>query len=1197
MKQHIFILIAVLTVLGGPSKSAAQDFVNLTADEVRIDSMLPVYTQQIELGTNFADSIYEVSILYPEFINMSAADIERYHQITSDSLPSLPVVHQYIAIDRKRGMLCLSLIPLVYRDNHYQKLVSFKLSVQAKPAATVLNGARSAAKASSVSSRYAAHSVLASGRWVKISVAQTGIHLLSDELIQAAGFSNPAKVKIYGYGGALQPEKLDGTYLTSTDDLKEVASSYIGGRRMFYAVGPVNFETATVTTRKRNNYSQYGYYFLTESDSNPLIVDENTFVSSCYPAPNDYHAIVEPEEYSWYHGGRNLFQLEPLSTSQATSYTIASPSTSASIAVTITFNGFCTANVSVNGQLIGQLNASESVMGKSFLSSHYALAASKTWTFNVSNLAVGNNTISLQQTSGSGTAIRLDHIILTSATPFGLPNLMGDLPVPSVIGAISNQDLHADTPADLVIVIPTSQKLRSQAEQLAQWHRERDGLRVRVLVADELYNEFSSGTPDANAYRRYLKMLYDRAETEADMPRYLMLMGDGAWDNRMLASEWKSYSPSDFLLCYESENSFSETECYVSDDYFCLLDDGETIEEPTSSTSPYRFKGKPDVATGRISARTAAEAQTMVDKIIGYTRNDYAGAWQNTLCIMADDGNNNQHMKDAEEVVKVVTDQFSAYHIKKVYWDAYQRQTTSTGNSYPEVRRLLKQQMRDGALIMDYSGHGAAYTLSHEQVLLRTDFAEATSMRLPLWITASCDIMPYDTHIENIGETAMFNNKGGSIAFFGTTRTVFVTQNRNMNRAFMKYVLANDKNGKRISIGEAARLAKNYMVEPAESGYGDLTTNKLHYTLLGDPAMVLASPTLTATIDSINHQALADTLCQLSAGSAVTVSGHIEGTANYNGVVTITVRDIEQTVVCKMNNADTSTPMKYQDRLSTIYNGSDSIRNGRFNITFAVPRDISYSSDPGQILIYTINNERTLSSHGNFEGFSMNGDGNTDTDQVGPSIYCYLNSSQFSNGDVVNATPYFYAELSDKDGINVAGGSIGHDLELIIDGNMNRTYNLNSAFQYNFGDYCSGHVGYSLPELAEGEHKLLFRAWDMLNNSSTAELTFTVDPKQEPTLFRVICTHNPASTGTSFIISHDRTESQIDVVLEIFDTSGRKLWEKGETGIPTDQSYTIDWDLCGSSGNKLHPGLYLYRVLVSSNGSSQASKAQKLIIK
>ena len=161
---------------------------------------------------------------------------------------------------------------------------------------------------------------------------------------------------------------------------------------------------------------------------------------------------------------------------------------------------------------------------------------------------------------------------------------------------------------------------------------------------------------------------------------------------------------------------------------------------------------------------------------------------------------------------------------------------------------------------------------------------------------------------------------------------------------------------------------------------------------------------------------------------------------------------------------------------------------------------------------------------------------------------------------------------------------------------MSKTYVLNSYFQYDFGDYCKGTIGFSIPELEEGEHKLMLRAWDVLNNSSKAEINFVVDPKLTPELMNIICVRNPASTNTRFLITHDRIGSQMDFVLEIFDTSGRILWRRSETGVPTDQTYAIDWDLTTSSGSRLRTGVYLYRVLISSNGSSQASAAQKLIV-
>jgi hypothetical protein len=803
--------------------------------------------------------------------------------------------------------------------------------------------------------------------------------------------------------------------------------------------------------------------------------------------------------------------------------------------------------------------------------------------------------------------VRLDYISTYATVPYDAPSSEQSFPTPEYVYNITNQNHHADKAADMVIIIPTTQKLLAQAQRLKALHEKKDGLRVTIVPADELYNEFSSGTPDANAYRRYMKMLYDRAETEDDMPRYLLLLGDCAWDNRMLSSSWKNCSPDDFLLCYESENSYSQTDCYVTDDYFCMLDDGEGGNMVTNDQA--------DAAVGRITARSANDAAIVVDKIENYMNNQQAGAWQNLLCFMGDDGNNNVHMADADSIARLVENRYPDFVVKRIMWDAYARVSSSTGNSYPDVTRLIKQQMQQGALIMNYSGHGAPAAISHEYVLRLNDFEETTSQRLPLWVTASCDIMPFDGQEENIGETALFNKKGGAFAFYGTTRTVYQPQNRLMNLAFTHHVLSKDDEGKPLAIGEAARQAKNELITPGVVlGYDsqgreirstDRSTNRLQYSLLGDPALRLAMPTQQLKIESINDTPLTDgAVVKLKAGSTAKVTGRImngdgQTDTGFNGTMTAIVRDVTEKIVCRLNNTTSDgaeTPFVYYDRQNTLFNGSDQVKAGEFSFTFAVPKDISYSDDNALINVYAVNSDKTTKASGRSSSLVLNGQSEQTGSEAGPSIYCYLNSEDFSNGDAVNQTPYFVALLNDEDGINASGSGIGHDLQLIIDGQMATTYSVNDYFQYDFGSYTKGQVGFSIPTLAYGQHKLLFRAWDVLNNSSTAELTFNVVKGLEPQLVSVECSPNPARTKTTFRIVHDRTGSEMDVKLDIFDTSGRHLWTYSENRVSTDQTYTLDWDLTTDGGRRLNTGLYLYRVSISSDDSNYTSKAQKLII-
>ena len=1157
----------------------AQEFFNLSAQQVRIDASLPVFTLQKPLGPHYADSIYTVSIEYPEFIDMSKADISRYQTICGESLPALPVITQSIGVARKKGMLDVSFVPLVYRDGRYQKLVSFKLKVESRGRAV----ARTRGETSELEDRYADHSVLREGTWVKISIPESGIYQLTDALVKKAGFTDISKVKIYGYGGALQPESLTSAYLAETDDLQEVPICLVEGKRLFYGVGPVSWESPEATVRTRNPYSNYGYYFLTQSDEAPLSMSEADFTAAYYPLPQDYHTLYEVDDYAWFHGGRNLFDKRLFTIGTPQTYQLAANGTSGTLSLALTGDDSFEATIAVNDVEVG-------TMTQKGVSDKYSVAEEQVATFELKDILKAENTVKITQTSG--TNMRLDYLSLQFETPQAMPDLKTvTFPAPEYVYHITNQDHHADETVDMVIIIPTNQQLLSQAERIKAWHETNDGLRVRIVPADELYNEFSSGTPDATAYKRYLKMFYDRSQVENDYPRYLLLFGDGAWDNRMLTTDWKGYDPDDFLLCFESENSFSQVNCYVSDDFFCLLDDEEQIQQPTGGGSTYQ--GKPDVAVGRYPARTVEEAKVLVDKTLGYANNTYAGAWQNVICMMGDDGNGNTHMATADKVANLVESNYPGYQVKKIYWDAYQREPSSTGYAYPDVTRLIKQQMASGALMMNYCGHGAPYTLSHEFVVKLDDFSSSTTNNLPLWITASCDIMPFDGQEENIGETVMLSPRGGGVAFFGTTRTVYASYNEQMNLTFTNYVLQPG-----YTIGEAVRQAKCDLVSEGR----DMSPNKLQYTLLGDPALRLACPQIEVVIDSINGQPAIQQQ-QLAAGSVVRVRGHVENgqtlAGSFDGTVTAIVRDAEEEIVCKLNDESDSgadEPFVYYDRTKTLFQGSDQVNNGVFHLTFAVPKDISYTEGSGLMTLYAVNNDQTETAHGQNDSFVLNGSGGILNDSIGPSIYCYLNSKSFVNGGVVNATPYFRAELYDDSGINVSGSSIGHDLELVIDGDMTKTYNLNDYFAFDFGEYRSGAIGFTIPELSVGSHKLLFRAWDVLNNSSTAVLDFKVVKDAGEGDFSVICTKNPAKTNTSFIITHDRSSSEVDVTIHLFDMSGRQLWKCTKTGVSTDGTVVVDWDLAIGGGSRLRTGVYIYRIELVGNGGLNASHANKLIV-
>lgn len=1162
----------------------AQRFFNLTSSEVTVDSVLPHFSYAVPLTGNYADSTYTCSLLYPEFIDMTLTDVLNYRRLSSDSLPALPVVHQSIAVDRKQGELDVQFCPLVYREGKYQILVSFMLRVDAQAKSRSVRRVNAKTRATGTSSRYASHSVLASGRWAKVRVSETGIYQLTEQLIRQAGFTDLSHVKIYGYGGNLQPETLTGDYLSTHDDLQEVPTCTVNGRRLFLARGPVSWNSTGDPIRTRNPYSDYGYYFITEGSDEPATIDSTALMNSLSMMPEFYNDLHEVDGYSWYQGGRNLFDTQAIAQGQTRTYLVPHHAgESPDLYVRVSAGNNSTASIAMNSTTLGSIKVTLSSYDKGNMSGSL-------FNYNTDNIGNKSGTEAydtLKITTTAGGPIRLDFYDLCWNKSWNKPSgLSGSFPAPEYVYNITNQDHHADSQADMVIIIPTSQKLLAQAQRLATFHESHDGMRVNIVPADELYNEFSSGTPDANAYRRYLKMLYDRAETSSDMPKYLLLMGDCVWDNRLRTPDCSNLNADDLLLCFESENSFNEVTCYVDDGFFCLLDDGEG-GNPLSSD-------KLDVAVGRFPVTTEDQAKVMVDKVISYVNNDNAGAWQNTIMFMGDDGNSNIHMRDINEAAEDIMARYPNYYVKKVMWDAYSEVSTSTGNTYPQVTAIIKEQQQAGALIMDYGGHGRADQIAHERVLSLNDFQNFTNQNLPLWITASCDIMPFDGSQETIGETAVLNQNGGAVAFFGTTRTVYSNYNRVINMAYLRLVLSHDSNGKALTIGEAQRQAKNQMIDNRQ----DLTCNKLQYSLLGDPALPLNLPSMSVVIDSINGVSATDSnRPQLKAGGRARIVGHVENGENFNGVVTATVRDTRELVTCNNNvSAEADEPFTFYNRSKVLFQGSDSIRSGQFSFNFNVPLDINYADDNGMLNIYAVNSAHDAIASGSNDDFIVGGTEIVDNDSLGPKIYCYLNSTSFVDGGTVNTTPYFVANISDDDGINVSGTGIGHNLHLCVDNDPAMTYDLNDNFQYDFGTSTSGRTWYSLPELEPGRHTLTFRAWDVLNNSSSATLHFNVVRGLSPTIYSVDLSDNPAKTSTTFIISHNFMGSDLDVTIRVFDTSGRLLWKHHENGTAASGAYTVDWNLTEDSGARLQTGIYLYSVSIASNGSEQTTKAKKFVV-
>lgn len=1220
-------------------------FITVEWDAARGDSLLPSCTTVVDLPDGYENYAYSAHLEYPEYQKMTPEEVKRYSLETEyGSLPEQPYIECRVGVQAKQPQLDVVFLPVVMRGKEYYRINSYKLVVDKTP--------KSMHRVSSVKQageRYADNSRLADGRWVRISVKENGVHKITNSELKKMGFQNPDSVRLFGYGGHILPE----TGLENlSDDLTEVPFWREDGYMLFYANGVTQwvYEDSRFVHRQ-NVYSDYGCYFLTEGGTPlpfaPVTIEEEA--SALITTVPDY-AVIDNDRKSHCEYGRVLVDSYDYTSGRNVNYKFPiSGVADATGIIELSFatNGVESSEVAISaeGQSVGKLS-----VGKCFSGETGKLVSGR---FNVKSGVADNMTVKLTQTvkssqvngfldylrinytrklalRGSQTSFRggedvpyatfvidgcnantrvwdVSHdghrelkgvlsgdrysVVAPSAPQKELVavDVKGSFPSVEVIGEVPNQNLHAIRKADMVIIVPSSGVLTAPAKRLADAHRDIDGIAVEVVTAQQVYNEFSSGTPDVTAYRRFMKMLYDRASTSSEAPKYLLMFGDSWYDNRL--KTFPNYKQDDYLLCYESENSVNAIKSYVFEDYMGLLDDGEGANHK---------RDKVDLGVGRIPTTSAYVANTVVDKLIAYMKNTNAGPWQNVVALLGDDGDDdipNQHMIDAEGVATIINEKYPSFMVDRIYWDDFLPEKGAVGLRYPSVTQAIRERLDKGALVVNYSGHGSANTMSHELAWNAPDMAGLKSPRLPFWVTASCDIGPFDKGSGNVAESALLNPAGGAIGLLTTTRTVLQTYNAVINKEFMTMLLSPVTGGNATAVGDALRMAKCNVIGKGS----DLSENKLQFVLLGDPALRLKLPEYRVRVDKIDGVD-AGVAQQAKAGSVLSVEGCITTrdnavAENFKGVLYADMFDCAEEVKTRDNSGlGVFTYTAHNKKLSSV---TDSVRNGRFSVKIPVPMDISYSDAEGLLSLFALDSALSYSAHGHFNNFIVGGtaEGGSD-DGCGPEVKVYLNTRSFVSGDKVNSTPCLLVDLYDENGINTIGTGVGHDIVAIVDNNPAHTYNLNSVYSPVAGDYKRGTITFPLNSLDDGEHTLILRAWDLYNNSTVTRIDFTVESGLLPEISEIKLVSMPVVGGmpNEVLVVHNRPQSEIEVTLELFSVHGQLMWKNVERVVCGGMEYGCSWDATASGGSPLQTGIYVIKAYIKSDNGVSKPKSLKMVV-
>ncbi|MDB4198777.1 type IX secretion system sortase PorU [Polaribacter sp.] len=1082
---------------------------------------------------------------------------------------------------------------------------------------------------------------------------------------------NPKNIQIFGNGGALLPVlnsdfriqdlKENAIFIEGEADGSFDANDFI----LFYAKGPHDWVLNTVkktANHRQNIYSDKAYYFITVGSSNGKRITKkatNTTQASTIITSFDDFTFYEKDEINLIAAGTQWFFYDDFNIENTQTFTIPFSNALKNTAVSVKIRAVSASissslmEVKVNGLAYPALNfspinssnkanASEKISLVENSSDFIKIEINYNNNGNPSANAyldfieiVGKKELKADATQFSfrsfeqSNAIGVVEYQIKNATNifqvwdvsnFLLPSAISneatdsnfifrdnggqpkeyvvlnesDFYIPETIenAKIVNQNLHALR--DLNYVIITSSELASEAKRLAEYHEVNSGLTTKVVLLDEIYNEFSSGSKDITGIRDFIQHIYDPDSPVEKKLKYVCFFGDASYDYKDRLSGNNNIVPVKL-----SENSFNLASSWVTDDFFVMLGANEGKMNGADTI---------EVVSSRIPVTGAAQARTVVDKILSYYSKNATGDWRNTITLLADDIDADYDIpiqKGVEVIADAIKKNKPVFNVNKIYLDSYVQQNASGGERYPEVNDAITNAIEKGTLVLDYFGHGGEDGFASEKILEKPQIQGFYNPNtLPLLITVTCDFSRFDNPSRiTAGELTFWNKTGGAASMITTTREVFISVGQRFNESLIKVLL--EFNNEDVTISEALMNTKNSFTN----------TQKFFIYSFGDPAMKLAVPEPNIQITKMNGKEMTQPQDTLKALSKVSFEGVVldnigNRLSDFNGTLSTTVFDKSLDRKTLGNNSFGEI-MDFDTQDSKIFKGKSSVVNGSFSFDFIVPKDIKIAfgeeidmnGDPvfkkGKISLYANDTVSYKEKAGYNIDITVGGiDENAPEDTAGPELKLFMNDESFIDGGTTNASPNLIAVLSDISGINTSITAIDHDIIGVLDGDALNPLVLNDFYETELDDFTKGKVTYRLRDLEVGPHTLKIKAWDTYNNSSETTLNFVVISDAVLNLENVLNYPNPFVNYTEFWFNHNKPNEALEVQVQIFTVSG-KLVKTIHQNIQTTGSLSrdISWNGLDDFGNKIGKGVYVYRLRVKATETNLVSeKYEKLVI-
>ena len=743
---------------------------------------------------------------------------------------------------------------------------------------------------------------------------------------------------------------------------------------------------------------------------------------------------------------------------------------------------------------------------------------------------------------------------------------------------VENQNLHGMPVPDFLII--TTDAFLEQANRLADLHRAVDGIDVAVVTQDQVFNEFSSGTRDAMAYRLLCKMLYDRDNTKF---KNLLLFGTGSFDNREIMGQ----HPDD-LLTYQSDNSHVENSSYTSDDFFGFLDDNSG-----SNVASDKLR----IGVGRITCADAEEARSDVDKIVEYYANPDYGVWRNNTLVMSDSYDKGEFMFQGQGYQNQIdNDLNTGMHVNTVHDSMYPRSTMEPTfevkrKTATEAKRMISSYLKAGAYFATYVGHAGPSSFTKMNKMWTTgDVARTTYPHYPIYTTACCDVAHYDNDTRGIAELMYHKRDGGAIAMLTSSRMVYSSPNDRLNRQFINALFSYDSKGVMPTLGEAYKESK--------LGFTSSDVNKLSFFLLGDPAIKVNYPISRFNITSVNGTDMTGSqTAQISPLSRFEVRAQVvdsEGNIDtgFNGDATVSLYDREDlfTTLSFTYNSTIADRNIYTDRpkLAEI---TGRVTNGMFTGTMIAPKTPMTSNKEVLIRVYAHKAGSDYMVNGFTKQVTMMPYDETAAidDSEAPVITSMFvnDEATFADGAMIAPNSMLYISASDNEGISTQNNSVTNSMRLLLDGGK-QSYEEVACYATLENGSKVVNIEFPLSNLTPGLHTLTYTVYDMLGNCASRTISFMVG---QNTVVDLVADKMPAFLDGVVNFDVDTELTLItDMVIRVTDATGKLIW------MTNDSSFPVTWDMKDMNGNKVPAGLYRYFGTYNDGVNFGGTSINKLIV-